>query len=57
MKVKGYILCVCLALTAVAGYGQKTDRDYLRSGKQALSRNELVCQWRKVRHNRKAAGG
>ena len=32
MKVKGYILCVCLALTAVAGYGQKTDRDYLRSG-------------------------
>ena len=32
MKVKGYILCMCLALTAVAGYGQKTDRDYLRSG-------------------------
>ena len=32
MKVKGYILCICLALTAVAGYGQKTDRDYLRSG-------------------------
>lgn len=32
MKVKGYILCVCLALNAVAGYGQKTDRDYLRSG-------------------------
>ena len=27
MKVKGYILCMCLALTAVAGYGQKTDRD------------------------------
>lgn len=32
MKVKGYILCMCLALTAVAGYGQKTDRDYQRSG-------------------------
>lgn len=32
MKVKGYILCMCLAPTAVAGYGQKTDRDYLRSG-------------------------
>lgn len=32
MKVKGYILCMCLALTAVVGYGQKTDRDYLRSG-------------------------
>ena len=32
MKVKGYILCMCLALTAVAGYGQKTDSDYLRSG-------------------------
>lgn len=32
MKVKGYILCMCLALIAVAGYGQKTDRDYLRSG-------------------------
>ena len=32
MKVKGYILCMCLALTAVSGYGQKTDRDYLRSG-------------------------
>ena len=32
MKVKGYILCMCLALTAVAGYGQKTDRDNLRSG-------------------------
>lgn len=32
MKVKGYILCMCLALTAVAGYGQETDRDYLRSG-------------------------
>lgn len=32
MKVKGYILCMCLALTAVPGYGQKTDRDYLRSG-------------------------
>ena len=32
MKVKGYILCMCLALAAVAGYGQKTDRDYLRSG-------------------------
>ena len=32
MKVKGYILCMCLALTAVAGYGQKTDRVYLRSG-------------------------
>lgn len=32
MKVKGYILCMCLALTAVAGYGQKADRDYLRSG-------------------------
>lgn len=32
MKVKGYILCMCLALTTVAGYGQKTDRDYLRSG-------------------------
>lgn len=32
MKVKGYILCMCLALTAVAVYGQKTDRDYLRSG-------------------------
>ena len=32
MKVKRYILCMCLALTAVAGYGQKTDRDYLRSG-------------------------
>ena len=32
MKVKGYILCMCLALTAVGGYGQKTDRDYLRSG-------------------------
>lgn len=32
MKVKVYILCMCLALTAVAGYGQKTDRDYLRSG-------------------------
>lgn len=32
MKVKGYILCMCLALTAVAGYGQITDRDYLRSG-------------------------
>lgn len=32
MKVKGYLLCMCLMLVAVAGYGQKTDRDYLRSG-------------------------
>ena len=32
MKVKGYMLCMCLAMTAVAGYAQKTDRDYLRSG-------------------------
>lgn len=32
MKVKGYLLCMCLAMTAVAGYAQKTDRDYLRSG-------------------------
>ena len=38
MKVKGYILCICLALTAVAGYGQKTDR-----GQQALQ-GQLVCQ-------------
>ncbi len=42
MKVKGYILCMCLALTAVAGYGQKTDRDYLRSGNK-LYKDE-VCQ-------------
>lgn len=32
MKVKGYMLCMCLAMTAVAGYAQKTDRDFLRSG-------------------------
>lgn len=32
MKVKGYMLCMCLAMTAVVGYAQKTDRDYLRSG-------------------------
>lgn len=32
MKVKGYLLCMCLMLVAVAAYGQKTDRDYLRSG-------------------------
>jgi hypothetical protein len=29
MKVKGYILCMCLALTAVAGYGQKTEHHHL----------------------------
>lgn len=32
MKVKGYMLCMCLVMTAVAGYAQKTDRDFLRSG-------------------------
>lgn len=32
MKVKGYLLCMCLMLVAVAAYAQKTDRDYLRSG-------------------------
>ena len=44
MKVKGYILCMCLALTAVAGYGQKTDRDYLRSGNKTFTRTNLFVK-------------